>query len=75
MKTGRTRLSAAIGVPALALMAAVGLHVTNAQPQVNTGAPPGSQIKPSHTDLSTLIIVGYESPETSTVVAKPASAP
>ncbi len=68
MKTGQTRFSAAISVPALAVMAAVGLHLTNAEPKVDSGAPPGTYIAPTYTDLSTLTIVGYESPETSTIV-------
>lgn len=82
MNTGRIRLSVAIGLAAVALMGAVGLSVTSANAQgVNT--PPGGSrveltntgIAPTQTDLSTLIIGGYESPETSTVAAKPASAP
>jgi hypothetical protein len=76
MKARRFRVFAAVGLSTLAMVTAISLGIGNAfaQQQVNTGAPPGSQITPTYTDLSTLIIAGYESPETSTVVGEPGAA-
>ena len=77
MRARWIRVVAVVGLSGLALVAAVNLSISDAlaREQVNTGAPAGTQIKPSYTDVSTLTIAGYESPETSTVVGEPGSAP
>lgn len=82
MSTGRIKFSKVVGLTAIAATAAISLSAVTLNAYASTSPPKQQQVNltntgiaPTYTDLSTLIIAGYESPETSTIATKPASAP
>ncbi len=82
MSTGRVKFSKVMGLTAIAATGAISLSAINLTAHASTAPPQQQQanltntgIAPTHTDLSTLIIAGYEYPDPSRIAAKPALAP
>ena len=82
MSTGQVKFSKIMSLTVIAATGAVGLSAINLNAHASTSSPKQGQanlvntgIAPTHTDLSTLIIAGYEYPDSSRIAPKPASAP
>lgn len=82
MSTGRIKFSKVVGLTAIAATAAISLSAVTLNAYAGTSPRERGEVNlsttgiaPTYTDLSTLIIAGYEYPDPSRIAPKPASAP